>query len=621
MSDQFEKSFPNLDSKSAYGNHDIQDENDIFEKEKEVNYQPPAQDISIFDHPTYRSTTYEKTEQNPEQEVPVSSQVPGTQSVYKTQETSLKQENNQYETYQEASVQKSGSTQAPYNSYQVGNTHTMNEAAQQEPKRTAYPNQGMHNPQKATPGYENNMQNRKPIPPKKKDKKEKKKGGFWKKLLTCIVLAIVFGAVSGGIFLGVTKLGGKAMGIEEQQSSQPPVIDMVGESKADDEVVKEEVNTVPAASDVYTVAQVAERCMPAMVGITNKSIQEVPNYFGFGAKNYESESSGSGIIIGQTEAELLIATNNHVISGANTLTVCFVDDELVNAIIKGTDAENDLAVISVNINDIKPETLNAIKVIELGDSDALKVGEQVVAIGNALGYGQSVSSGYISALNREVTIDNTTFTLMQTDAAINPGNSGGALLNMKGQLIGINESKYADTAVEGMGYAIPISTATPILSNLMSRETRHKVDAENASYLGISCKDISAEFAEMYNVPTGVYIDSVVDGGPAAMAGLQKGDIITMFDGVKIGSYSDLISQLEYYAAGEIVEIVFYRTNDGVYAEQSCSIVLGARSESELANQGSQSESSEDIQEEPNMNDPDIYGYPDGFDIFDFFGF
>lgn len=576
MSENFNNdSFEPEAEDTSYRSHNIQDESH-FEKETEVNYEPPIEQSSIFEQPMYRQTAYDKpAEEKPVEEKPVEA--------------------------------------AKADSVQVETGETTDEKVETKSSQTT------DSYQNHTSAAGKTAQIRKSVPPTKKGK-DKKDGGFGKKFAACVALAVVFGLVAGGVFLVVAKMGGNALDLNQKQQ-QTPAIGTVG-GDMDQSVANNNGEPTTISSENYSVAQVAERCMPAMVGITNKSIQEVPSYFGFGAQNYESEISGSGIIIGQTETELLIATNNHVVSGANTLTVCFVDDELVNAIIKGTDAENDLAVISVQLSEIKEETLNQIKVIEIGDSESLQVGEQVVAIGNALGYGQSVSSGWVSALNREASIENTKLTLIQTDAAINPGNSGGALLNMKGELIGINESKYADTAVEGMGYAIPISTATPILSDLMSRETRYKVDEENASYIGISCKDISTDFAEMYNVPTGVYVDSVVEDGPAAAAGLQKGDIVTKFDGVSTASYSDLISLLEYYAAGEIVEVTYYRTNNGQYTEQTTSLVLGARSESELANQESETESSQKNQDGQNGGNSEYYGNKGGgFDIFDFFGY
>lgn len=423
---------------------------------------------------------------------------------------------------------------------------------------------------------------------RKPAKKKKSSGGVFKKFALCISLAAVFGAVAGGVFLGVTKYGGDALGINSTKGiseSNVPKIESTAPMENDDTSSADAAEVSATSTGDLSVAQVAERCMPAMVAITTKSITEVPNYFGFGSQNYESTSSGSGIIVDQNDSELLVATNNHVVAGATTLTVSFVDDALVEGTVKGTDAENDLAIVSVKLSDISAETLNAIKVIQIGDSDTLAVGDQVVAIGNALGYGQSVSSGWVSAMNREVVIDNITLTLIQTDAAINPGNSGGALLNMKGELIGINESKYSDTSVEGMGYAIPVSTATPILSELMSKETRYKVDEENASYIGITCKDISADFASMYGVPTGVYVDSVEENGPAAQAGIQKGDIITKFDGTKLTSYTDLVGQLEYYAAGELVEVTFVRADNGEYKEQTTIVSLGSANGSDFLQQ------------------------------------
>lgn len=432
-----------------------------------------------------------------------------------------------------------------------------------------------------------------PTPTKSsKAKKKKKKGGFFTKILVCVVLALIFGGVSGCVFVSVNAIGTKLLGLENESgpASEIPEIPKVGPAAPEENILsrepgKESTEASASASGELTVAQVAERCMPAMVAITNTSIAEIPNYFGFGSQSYESTSSGSGIIIDQNDTELLIATNNHVISGANTLTVAFIDDTLVEAIVKGTDVQNDLAVVSVKLTDIPSETLAQIRVIEIGDSDALSVGDQVVAIGNALGYGQSVSSGWVSALDREVTIDNTTLTLLQTDAAINPGNSGGALLNMRGELVAINESKYADTSVEGMGYAIPVSTATPILAELMSKTTRYKVEEDQASYLGISCKDISPDFAMMYNVPTGVYVDSVEENGPAALAGIKKGDIITKFDGTTLSSYTDLVGQLEYYAAGEVIEVVVARAHMGDYQEETLTVTLGLRNDSEFLQQ------------------------------------
>ncbi|MDD3338033.1 MAG: trypsin-like peptidase domain-containing protein [Lachnospiraceae bacterium] len=414
-------------------------------------------------------------------------------------------------------------------------------------------------------------------------KKPKKKGGMGKKFGTCIALALTFGLVSGLMFMGVTTVGNKLSGNNtqtESTSNTTPKVGTASTATTDESAEAQTTSTTATDSGEYTVAQVSANSMPAMVAITNVSVQQVQSMFGYGTQDYQSESAGSGIIVDQNDKELLIATNNHVVSGADTITVCFVDNQAVEGQIKGTDADNDLAIVAVQIADIPEETLNAIKVIQLGESDSLELGQQVVAIGNALGYGQSVTSGYVSALDREVTVDNVTSSLIQIDAAINPGNSGGALLNMKGELIGINAVKYAASGVEGMGYAIPISTASPILTNLMSQETRYKVADDQASYLGINCKNIASEYAEMYGTPVGIYVDSVVENGPSANAGIQKGDIITKIDGTSVTSYEELTGRLEYYAAGEKVDIVISRANGGKYEEQTVTVTLGNKSDS-----------------------------------------
>ncbi|MGI6010574.1 MAG: S1C family serine protease [Ruminococcus sp.] len=394
---------------------------------------------------------------------------------------------------------------------------------------------------------------------------KKKSRGLLKKFGLCAALAVVFGVISGVIILGITSLGG-------------------GEEPAQQAQIQE---TVPAAEPVQssneesvssgnTVADVAANSMPSVVAISNVGIQEIQNFFG-GTQEYQSESSGSGIIVGQNETELLVATNNHVVTGADTITVSFIDETSAEAQIKGTDANNDLAVVAVSLSDLSSDTLSAIKVATLGNSDDLVVGEQVVAIGNALGYGQSVTSGYVSALNREVTVDNVTAELIQTDAAINPGNSGGALLNMNGELIGINAVKFASSEVEGMGYAIPVSTAEPILDDLMSRETRQKVDESQAAYLGITCTNVTTETQQMYNLPAGVFVDTVNEGSAAEKAGMIKGDIITEFDGTTIASYDELVNTLEYYAAGEEVDLIVMRAESGEYKEVELHLTLDAR--------------------------------------------
>ena len=435
-------------------------------------------------------------------------------------------------------------------------------------------------------------------------KAPKKESGFGKRLVSWVAIALVFGLVSGATFLGVNRVGNHFLGnttdnnfAQLPDASEPGI----GNTEKVVETVKAEdiQSEARAAGDV---AEVAANVMPSVVSISNLSVQEVPDFFG--SQEFESESSGSGIIVGQSDTELLVATNNHVVVGAKTITVTFIDKSSVEAQIKGTDADNDLAVVAVNIKDIEQSTIDAIKVATIGDSSKLVVGEQVVAIGNALGYGQSVTAGYVSALDREVTVENVTANLIQTDAAINPGNSGGALLNMQGELIGINAVKFAANGVEGMGYAIPVSTAKPILDELMNRTTRFKVDAEKASYLGVTCRAITEETAQMYNMPMGVFVAEVASGSAAEKAGIKTGDIITKFGDTTIKSYNELVDALQYYEAGETVEMVIARAEAGEYKEQTLSVTLDARpAELDSQNgQGSQGRGREDNPEDSQEN-------------------
>ena len=323
--------------------------------------------------------------------------------------------------------------------------------------------------------------------------------------------------------------------------------------------------------------------MPAMVSIVN-NFTETANVFG---QQYTQEeaASGSGIIVGKTDDELLIVSNNHVVESADTLTVTFIDGSEAQAQVKGLDSDMDLAVIAVSLNDLSDDTKNAITVATLGSSDDLKLGEPVIAIGNALGYGQSVTNGIVSALNREITLENgstglengSTGTFIQTNAAINPGNSGGALLNMNGEVIGINSNKIGGTAVEGMGYAIPITSASPIIADLMERQTRTKVAEDEVGYIGISLQEVTSQISQMYNMPEGIYVVSVEEGSAAANAGIMKGDIITKFDGSSISSYSDLQKMLQYYAAGDSVTITVQRPQNGEYVSVELNLTLGSR--------------------------------------------
>ena len=436
------------------------------------------------------------------------------------------------------------------------------------------------------------------------DKKPtRKKQRSRNKLGITIGLAVVFGLVAGIVFQGVNLTTERFLVTDTEQKDQVETAQLTKETTADS---KDTQNSADSSEVTGSVASVAKTAMPTVVAITSVSIQEIPYYFGFGfssrsTQQYSSEGSGSGIIVGENDDELLIATNNHVVSGATTLNVCFMGSDVVSAEqetaetaaddsadinvedavsakIKGTDESNDLAVIAVAKADIPQDTLSEIKIAQLDISDDLEVGEQVVAIGNALGYGQSVTSGWISALNRTISTDDMTGSgLIQTDAAINPGNSGGALLNMKGEVIGINSAKFASNAVEGMGYAIPISKAQPILEDLMSRETRDKVDSSEASYLGINPLDLSAEVTAMFDMPEGVFVSSVSTGEAADNAGIRKGDIITGFDGQTVTGRDDLNDKMKYYAAGETVDITIARAQNGQYVEQTVQVTLGSR--------------------------------------------
>lgn len=333
---------------------------------------------------------------------------------------------------------------------------------------------------------------------------------------------------------------------------------------------------------VLDVSDVVAQVMPSVVAITNKSIQEVEYWFR--TMEIENESSGSGFIIARTQDELLIATNAHVVQDATSLSVCFTVDNagegtemetaVAEAVIKGMDTSSDLAVVSVTLEDIPEQAKDQIQVATLGSSEDLEIGEPAVAIGNALGYGQSVTLGIISALNRPVTIDGTTNDLIQTDAAINFGNSGGVLLDVEGHVIGISSAKAASYGVEGMGYAIPIDTAKPVLETLMNRVTRKKVDADQVGYLGITPRDISVEGRSLYNMPEGVFVYEVDPGSPADQAGIQRGDVITYFDGNSVDSSERMKDLREYYASGEQVEIVFQRVTGGMYREMTVKVTL-----------------------------------------------
>ena len=400
--------------------------------------------------------------------------------------------------------------------------------------------------------------------PQKDPKTSKPKKGYMKKVALVVGAAVLFGAVGGVTMQGTSYLTGKLLGKNTKST--------VGTTKT----VSNAKLTTSTSTVTSDVSDIVENTLPSIVSITNMSVQEVQNFFG-GISQQESESAGSGIIIRQNDSELLVVTNNHVVEGSDTLTVTFNDGNSVEAQIKGTDSARDLAVVAVPLDKISDDTMNAIKVATLGDSDSLKVGEPAIAIGNALGYGQSVTTGIVSATGR--TIDGFDGEYIQTDAAINPGNSGGALLNANGEVIGINSAKINSSAVEGMGFAIPISDASDVIQNLMNKETRSKVSDEERGYLGIKGYDVSEEGAQMYNMPTGVYVKEVMSGGGAEKAGLTKGSIITGFEGSSISGMSSLQEQLQYYKAGEEVTLtVQIPDKNGEYTEKDIKVTLGKNS-------------------------------------------
>ena len=409
-------------------------------------------------------------------------------------------------------------------------------------------------------------------------KNPKKHGGYFRKTVVSVSLGLFFGLFAGIGFYAV----------QQGTGMLKTGTDTVVADEVTSEAATESSQSTPQLATNVTyvesdVSDVVEKVMPAMVSIVN-NFTETANVFG---QQYTQEevASGSGIIVGKTDDELLIVSNNHVVESADTLTVTFIDGSEAKAQVKGLDSDMDLAVIAVSLNDLSDDTKNAITVATLGSSDDLKLGEPVIAIGNALGYGQSVTNGIVSALNREITLENgstglengSTGTFIQTNAAINPGNSGGALLNMNGEVIGINSNKIGGTAVEGMGYAIPITSASPIIADLMERQTRNKVAEDEVGYIGISLQEVTSQISQMYNMPEGIYVVSVEEGSAAANAGIMKGDIITKFDGSSISSYSDLQKTLQYYAAGDSATITVQRPQNGEYVSVELNLTLGSR--------------------------------------------
>lgn len=484
-------------------------------------------------------------------------------------EESVTQENTESHRYSYREQGTGGS------SYQYDNGNNCNDTY-----NNSYSSHGWRD--ESTYNNENYYGNIPPEPDKRrrqrKNGSKNNKNGMGKKAAKLVASAAVFGLVAGACFVGVSVAKDKLY---------PSTADRI-ETTSGTTSAKSETSSSGSSSSSSNVASVVNEVMPSVVSITS-TIQS-SNYYGFGTQ--ESEGAGSGFIVAKTKDNLMIATNNHVVSDATSLTVGFADDTTAKATVVGTDSSADLAVISVKIKDIKDSTASKIKVATLGSSDDLKVGEEVVAIGNALGYGQSVTTGVVSAKNREVSLTDGTMNLLQTDAAINPGNSGGVLINMDGQVVGINNAKLEDTSVEGMGYAIPITTAKTILTDLMNANS---VSTKDAAFLGVVGRDINESYSSALGIPSGIYVSRVVSGSPAEKAGISAGDVITKFEGNNVSTMSGLKEKLALKKANTKVKITFKRANQsGTYEEKTVTVTLGKKSDFSDVTTDNSSDSSND---------------------------
>lgn len=484
-------------------------------------------------------------------------------------EESVTQENTESHRYSYREQGTGGS------SYQYDNGNNSNDTY-----NNSYSSHGWRD--ESTYNNENYYGNIPPEPDKRrrqrKNGSKNNKNGMGKKAAKLVASAAVFGLVAGACFVGVSVAKDKLY---------PSTADRI-ETTSGTTSAKSETSSSGSSSSSSNVASVVNEVMPSVVSITS-TIQS-SNYYGFGTQ--ESEGAGSGFIVAKTKDNLMIATNNHVVSDATSLTVGFVDDTTAKATVVGTDSSADLAVISVKLSDIKDSTASKIKVATLGSSDDLKVGEEVVAIGNALGYGQSVTTGVVSAKNREISLTDGTMNLLQTDAAINPGNSGGVLINMDGQVVGINNAKLEDTSVEGMGYAIPITTAKTILTDLMNASS---VSTKDAAFLGVVGRDINESYSSALGIPSGIYVSQVVSGSPAEKAGISAGDVITKFEGNNVSTMSGLKEKLALKKANTKVKITFKRANQsGTYEEKTVTVTLGKKSDFSDVTTDNSSDSSND---------------------------
>ena len=477
-----------------------------------------------------------------------------------------------------------------------------------------------------------------------KDNRNDKIRKIAKKGLTFSLCAVLAGGLAAGSFEGVNKLAGwsGATTVEAASNKDETTLTYAKSEKKDADASDSKSDTGKdtgsTAKGSLDVSEIVSEALPSIVSITTKSVQEVQNYFGmYGMYGYapqqqeqEVEGSGSGIIVGKNDDELLIATNYHVVEGADTLSVAFTDGNAVEASVKGFDEERDLAVVSVSLDDVKDDTMDAISIAKIGSSDDLKVGEQVIAIGNALGYGQSVTTGIVSAKNRRMDSDNNTVTdgsddssdgvnLIQTDAAINPGNSGGALLNMEGEVVGINSAKLASTEVEGMGYAIAISDVTDILQNLMNETSRDKLDDSEHGVLGIEGSSVSSEAVQMYGIPAGVFVKKVTEGGAADKAGLKANSVITEFNGKTVSSIDQLIEYLSYYEPDEEVELTVQVPHGTSYKEETVKVTLDENTDAGDSddNDKDSKKSKKDSKKSPKDADEDVDEDTDSEDSMD----
>lgn len=409
-------------------------------------------------------------------------------------------------------------------------------------------------------------------------KHRKNKGGFARKAACFVLSAVFFGTIAGSVMFGVNYAGGKIAGSNKSDATGvniPTVSNNISNVAKTDSSLTEDTNL--SASDKMDVEAVATAALPAMVQLNGTTTVNSSSYFGYG-QSYEATSSGTGIIVGKSDTELLIVTNAHVVDNIDNLKCVFSDGTSASCSVKGSKSDQDIAVAAVSLSDISSDTASNIAIAELEDSSDIKVGQQVVAIGNALGEGQSVTTGIISAKDRSITVNNVTFTgLLMTDAAINSGNSGGALLNSEGKVIAINFAKTSSDGVEGMAYSIPVSNVKDIIDSLMTKQTRNKVSSDKAAYLGIAAVDITSNYASYYGYPVGILIRTVADDSAADKAGLETYDIIVGFDDQTVTTMSGLTNMLQYYEAGEKVTIDYYHMEGSEYVLKSTEVTLGSK--------------------------------------------